>query len=276
MASSAPVPGDGEMRLRLASYNVHRCVGSDGAHHPDRVAEVLREIDADIVGLQEVDSGFEPRFGVDQLDRLATRMGMEAIEGPTLLGANGNYGNALLTRLPVRSVRRLDLSFRRRERRGALDVDVTTPAGTVRTVVTHFGLHRRERAVQAVRLARHLVAEPRPVTVLLGDFNEWRPLAGALRSLEDLLGRAPRLRSFPARWPLLALDRIWVSPAAALESIHTHPSALACVASDHLPVVANLRWRTSDASAKRASSAAGFVSRSSHAAAGRGQMRERE
>lgn len=234
--------GEEDVRLRVVSYNVHRCVGGDGAHLPDRVASVLRDIDADVVALQEVDSGFETRFGVDQLEFLAQEVGMRAIAGPTLRSADGHYGNALLTKLPIRTVRHVDLSVSRREPRGAIDADIEFNGSTLRVVATHFGLRARERRAQARRLVRHLGTYHRDLTLLLGDFNEWRPIGGALGSVERIYGRSHRVRSFPARYPLLALDRIWVHPKRAMGSLYVCDNATACIASDHLPVVAHIRW----------------------------------
>ncbi len=253
MRSDLPPTADGradgsDLRLRVASYNVHRCVGGDGVHDPARVGAVLRELDADVIGLQEVDCGFEPAFDVDQLELLANVAGMTPIEGPTLRGEGGHYGNAILTRVRPTSVRRHDLSVSRREPRGALDVDVDIQGTTIRVIATHLGLRRSERARQARKLAAALSDHARPQTVVVGDFNEWRPRERALVPLSAALGAAPRLRTFPARFPVLPLDRIWAMPPEAIESMSTHASPLASVASDHLPVVAMLRWNTGAAS----------------------------
>lgn len=234
--------------LRVASYNVHRCIGTDGRHDPDRVAAVIRELAADVVGLQEV-SCRRSAGGIDQLVHLARATGLEPIAGPTVCGPDHDVGNALLTSRPVLAVRRVDLSFGRREPRGALDVTLDAHGERVQVVVTHLGLRAAERRRQVASLLELLDGADR--LVLLGDFNEWFPAAAALRRVHATLGQGLAVRSFPSRRPLFALDRIWVWPRLALAGFGAHVSPLARVASDHLPVCGTIVWSgsSSDASA---------------------------
>ncbi len=226
--------------LIVASYNIHRCVGRDGRSDPERIAATIREIAADIVGLQEVDSHAEGLAGVDQLASLEHETGMHAVAGPALIHHDRGYGNAILSRWPVGNVRRFDLSVAGGEPRAALDAEVVVDAATVRVVVTHLGLRWRERRCQSRRLLRLIAAHEREPLVLIGDFNEWMPGSPSLRRIESALGRPHATRTFPARRPLLALDRVWVKPAERLERSWAHRSALARVASDHLPLVARV------------------------------------
>lgn len=225
----------------MASYNVHECVGPDGVRDPARVAAVVGELGAGVVGLQEVASHPSLETPAGQLEFLAGETGMTPVYGPTLSRRGGEYGNGLLTRLPVVEVWRHDLSLPRREPRGALEARLAAGGVSLRVVVTHLGLDRRERAQQAVALLDLLrlggSAEP---TVVLGDLNEWSPSGPALRILRRGLGPAPAPRSFPSRFPLLALDRIWASPTALLEWVRPHRTPRARQASDHLPVVGSL------------------------------------
>jgi len=232
--------------LRVASYNVHACVGLDGRRDAGRVASVIRELDADVVALQEVlaDGAAEDP---DQFSFLADGLGLHAVEGPTLhdeIGPFGRYGNAVLTRLPVADVDRLDLSVSDRESRGAVSVDVAWRGVRLRVVATHLGLQRVERRRQVDLLLDWMGDDPTraraAATVLAGDMNEWIPLAGSLRRLHRRFGRPPSVRTFPAGRPLLHLDRIWVAPRRALRRLSAHRSPLARVASDHLPVLAEL------------------------------------
>jgi len=238
----------GAPHLRVASYNVHRCVGSDGCYSPSRILEVLAEVDADLIGLQEVDSRSGPH--ADAFDALAAGSGLHAVAGPNIHTGRGVYGNLLLSRWPPRTVRRLDLSVGRHEPRGALDVDLETPLGRLRLLVLHLGLRVRERRAQMGALRRALAAELAPLTLVMGDFNvaHWRG--------PDLFGRsgardgtAPR--TFPSRWPLLALDRMQAAPAAMLTAVRAHASPLARRASDHLPLIAELHPPPATASAAR-------------------------
>jgi endonuclease/exonuclease/phosphatase family metal-dependent hydrolase len=230
-----------EGRLRIASYNVHQCVGADGRRDPARVVEVLREIDADVVGLQEVDA--RPGHGSDseQMDFVARRLGLTAIPGPTIVRHDGTYGNALLTRHPVRAVRSIDLTFYRREPRAAIDAELEIDGAVLRVVVTHLGLSPRERRWQVQKLVQHLGAGGNDALVVCGDINEWFGVGRPLRWLHRALGRCPALRTFPAWLPLFALDRVWVRPREAMLDARAHRSPTARVASDHLPCVADIR-----------------------------------
>ena len=216
--------------LRVASYNVHGCRGSDGKKDASRIAAVIEETGCDTVGLQESDS---------ELDFIAERTGMQAIPGLTLLRHDGHYGNALLTRRKVLAVRRLEFTWAAREPRNALDVDLEVAGEKVRIIVTHLGLWPAERRFQVKKLLevlRHTPASER--VIVLGDINEWLPLGRPLRWLNGLFGHSIVERSFPSRWPILALDRAWVRPRHSLLALKAHRTPLAAIASDHLPVKA--------------------------------------
>jgi endonuclease/exonuclease/phosphatase family metal-dependent hydrolase len=215
--------------LRIASYNVHGCVGADGKEDATRIAGVIRELDCDTVGLQEV----------HRLKEIGNIVGMETIEGMPHLWHERHVGNALLTRRKVLAVRHHEFGLPRCEPRTAIDADLEVEGEKVRVIVTHLGLPPAERRYQVKQLL--LLIKQTPLherVVVLGDINEWLPLGRPLRWMHALLGHSPSERSFPSRWPLFALDRVWVRPRNALVSFAAHRSALAACASDHLPVKA--------------------------------------
>ena len=216
--------------LRIASYNVHACRGTDGRKDAARIVKVIEELGCDTIGLQEVDY---------RLDYIGKKLGMQAIPGLTLARHDGPFGNALLTRRKVLDVRRLGFTYSRREPRNALDVDLDVNGETVRVIVTHLGLWPAERRYQVKKILELIRSTPAYERVIvLGDINEWLPLGRPLRWMNALFGRCPAERSFPSRWPLVALDRVWVRPRHALLALKAHRSPLAEVASDHLPVKA--------------------------------------
>jgi endonuclease/exonuclease/phosphatase family metal-dependent hydrolase len=226
--------------LTAVSYNIHQCVGTDGKRDPQRIATVIQDTKADIIGLQEVD--FNP-FGErksHQLDYLAEATGMRAVAGPTIRRTDIEFGNALLTCREIINVRFHDLTVVRRQPRGVIDAEILCDGKIVRVLVTHFGLALNERRRQAQSLIRILRQhrDDYALTLVIGDINEWRPRGFALYSLNSHLGKAPSRRTFPSFFPVFALDRIWVKPRAALLQIKIANNGAARTASDHLPVLA--------------------------------------
>lgn len=223
-------------RFTVASYNIHGCVGKDRRRDAQRIADVVGELDVDVVGLQEVDSRIGLADDDMQMDYLAKATGLTAIAGPAISRHDRHYGNLLLTRHPVADVRRLDLSVPGYEPRGALDVDLEIRHRRVRVIVTHFGLAGGERREQARRLLAALHQDPERMVVVLGDFNEWQPFSRSLKEMQQRLGVSPAPATYPAFFPVLALDRIWVWPQPALLEVHAHTTSMTRICSDHLPL----------------------------------------
>ncbi|MET0594316.1 MAG: endonuclease/exonuclease/phosphatase family protein [Polyangiaceae bacterium] len=230
-----------EKRLAVATYNVHRYVGRDGVRDVARIARVIESLDADIVALPVAEANrIAPGDDDVPVDVLAHLVGLTAISGPTIEHNEGHYGNAILTRLPVRDVRTLDLTFRAREPRGAIDADLEFEGTPIRVIATHLGLLPRERRHQVQRILETVADQGEGITVLLGDINEWLVSGRPLRWLHRRFGECHARRTFPARFPLFALDRIWVHPKNALQCVLAKDTPEARVASDHLPVRAEI------------------------------------
>jgi endonuclease/exonuclease/phosphatase family metal-dependent hydrolase len=206
---------------------------------PERCVAVLMEIDAHVVALQEVE--FRPGHELDALAFLARETGTLQIPGVTMTREGAQYGNALLTRLPPVKIRRHDLSVRGREPRAALDVDLKPYGCDMQLIATHLGLRPAERREQVRQLLPLFKVQSRDLVVLAGDLNEWFLWGRPLRMLKKLFPETRHRRSWPARVPLFSLDRIWMHPIRALRRLAAHNSAMARVASDHLPLTADIK-----------------------------------
>ena len=225
-------------KLRIATYNIHLGIGRDSRFSPKRILQVLRELDADAVALQEVQLG-AGRF--DMLGYLTRGTGWHAVAGPCLNHPkHGSYGNALLSRHPIRDVQHIDLSFPRREPRGAIDAEINCNGRALRIIATHLGLRPAERRAQIQHLLYSFGRDEAMPAVLVGDLNEWFLWGRPSRWLHAYFSATPAPRTFPSGRPVFALDRIWMRPRIQLRRIFAHATPLARVASDHLPLVAVL------------------------------------
>ncbi len=232
-AAAAPVA------LTVATWNIHRGVGGDGRYAPDRIFAVLDELRADVVALQEVAAH---RGHENFLTELARVTGYRVIADPLHEHDDHDIGNAVLSRLAVTKAARVDLAVDGYEPRSALDVVVTHAAGrSLRLLATHLGLRPGERRQQVKRLLAAVDEDASRPTLLMGDVNEWYLWGRPLRWLHAHFRHAPAApRTFPARRPMFALDRIWITPAACLQVLASHATPLARAASDHLPLVARI------------------------------------
>jgi endonuclease/exonuclease/phosphatase family metal-dependent hydrolase len=239
------------LTLRVMSYNVHRCVGCDGVLSPDRVAHVIARYRPDVVALQELDVGHARTGFHHQPALLAGALDMHYYFHPAVAAGTEGYGDAILSRYPLRVVRAGPLpAFARGiwpEQRGALWVTIDCEGRRVQVLNTHLGLSGRERLAQAAALlGPDWLGHPdcAPPRLLCGDFNAF-PGSGAHRLLRAALpeaqvgrGRAPA--TFPSRWPLLRLDHVFHSPELAVRGVMVPRSRLTRVASDHLPLIAEV------------------------------------
>ncbi len=223
--------------VSVATWNIHAAVGMDGHFSPQRIADVLRETDADIVALQEVPLGGTHWPNVLQL--LAGSLDRVGVEGPTFSVGGRRFGNAVLSRFPVLRTRRIDISFGAHEPRGAVDADIHCHGNPLRVIATHLGLRAAERRAQVARLLQVFDTDEMPV-LLMGDVNEWFVWGRTLRRLVSHFQPVPAPATFPACCPVFALDRIWIRPRHRLVQVRVHASALAKKASDHLPLLAHI------------------------------------
>ncbi|MFZ0792070.1 MAG: endonuclease/exonuclease/phosphatase family protein [Chromatiaceae bacterium] len=224
--------------MRVATYNVHDCVGRDGRFGPGRIAEVLAELDAEVIALQEVT--LDRAGELIRLFEAATAL--RATDGTVFERGVGRYGNVVLTRHAVTAPRLHDLSCVGREPRGAIDVVIEMNGGPLRVCATHLGLARSERKRQIDRLCALLCGRP-GAALLLGDFNVWWG-STALAPLAAGGFEHVRVPSFPT-WPcpVISLDRIFALAPLLIARCWRHDSPLARIASDHFPLLADLQIR---------------------------------
>ncbi|HEX8287830.1 MAG TPA: endonuclease/exonuclease/phosphatase family protein [Pyrinomonadaceae bacterium] len=233
--------------FRIATYNVHKCKGLDLQTSPLRIADVLREINADIIALQEVVSVQNGTARENQARFIAEELGFDYCMGENRKHFGGVYGNVVLSRFPITETKNHDISVPGREPRGCLHADVKINSNDYLHIYNiHLGTAFFERRKQAIRLLdaeilnRHHFA-PR---IMLGDFNEWtqgltsRLLKNHFRSA-DLREHLPRKRTYPGILPFLHLDHIYYDNHLKIENAFIHRTRLALVASDHLPLVAD-------------------------------------
>ena len=224
--------------LVVASYNIHKCVGTDGKRDPGRIVDVIGEINPDIIALQEVDTRFGERKGLLHLERLEREHGLVPVPLTKPSAAHGWHGNIVLYRKGLVSHVH-ELTLPGLEPRGALvtELDIAEEK-TVRIIAAHFGLLRRSREQQARAIVELMRRDRKRPTLVLGDLNEWR--AGpksALHGFSPAFGPLqPSAPSFPSRLPFLALDRIIPNQPGLISDVVAHETPLSRVASDHLPI----------------------------------------
>ena len=240
------------MRLTFASYNIHKAVGLDRRRDPERIFEILREIDhehgADVIALQEVDMRFGTRESVIPR-RLLDESGLghghghspwRAVSPRTRPGSLGWHGNVLLVRreIEVIGVEAIDLPTL--EPRGAICADLAHNGQRFQVAAMHLDLSGLRRRHQIGAVCAHLQRHGSRPSVAMGDLNEWSPRRGALGAFGSKLTVHAPGHSFPARRPIAQLDRIVTSPHWRVDALGVHASALARTGSDHLPVWARM------------------------------------
>jgi endonuclease/exonuclease/phosphatase family metal-dependent hydrolase len=236
--------------FRVATYNTHKCRGMDGRIRPQRVAEVLRELEADVIALQEVVSLSGGKKEQNQAQYLADATGFEFRIGETRKLWGAAYGNVLLSRFPVKQVEVYDLTASRREPRGCIRCDIEiAPNKIVHVFNIHLGTGYLERRKQAqLLMARDILRSPRlkHPRLVVGDFNEWtrglvsRSLQNEFESV-DIEMHLRRKRTYPGVLPIMHLDHMYFDRELALQEFLLHRSRMALMASDHLPLLAEFR-----------------------------------
>jgi len=224
--------------IKVASYNIHKGVGLDRRRNPERVLDVLREIDADVIALQEADRRFGPRERVLPHHLLDSHSDWQPVDFGMRAASMGWHGNVVLARKSARVTGCGPIHLPSLEPRGAVRADLRTHDGQdLRVVGMHLDLSGLWRRRQAAAILAHVAgcSQAHP-TVLMGDLNEWSGSAGCLRDFCRDYAIAPTGPSFHSRRPIGRLDRIMVSRDLRIVDCGVHASLAARQASDHLPI----------------------------------------
>ncbi|NLS05320.1 EEP domain-containing protein [Rhizobium sp. P32RR-XVIII] len=245
---SSVLPEQAGGELKILTYNVHSCIGTDRRIEPTRIADVIAETGADIIALQELDVGRKRTGGVDQAHMIASLLKMEAHFHPALHVEEEKYGDAILTALPTRLIKAGRLPSVG-EMRGAIWVQVDLAGAHLNLLNTHLGLRRIDRARQATALlgeewigSANFQAAP---AIICGDLNAiplspaYKMLARHFRDAHLLAARRPRA-TYPSRLPVLRIDHIFVSDGLDVTSAIVPTTPLARRASDHLPLLVSV------------------------------------
>jgi endonuclease/exonuclease/phosphatase family metal-dependent hydrolase len=229
------------VQISFASYNIHKAVGLDRRRDPDRILAVLREVDADVVALQEADRRFGSRASVLPLAAIAEHTPYRPVPLSGRPDSIGWHGNALLVRRGIEIADASIVPLPALEPRGAIRADIVADGRLLRVIGMHLDLSglRRRQQVRSVLGHAQGCGEPCP-TVLMGDFNEWTLHGGCFREFLHGWHLLAPGRSFPSRRPVAQLDRIVVSEDWKVVETGVHHSPLAARGSDHLPVWARL------------------------------------
>jgi endonuclease/exonuclease/phosphatase family metal-dependent hydrolase len=239
--------------FRVVTYNIHQCRGLDQKLQPGRILDVLQEIDADVVALQEVLCLNDGARELNQGLYLAQELGFHHVFGGNLILEKGGYGNLILSRFRILEARNHDISVSGRQPRGCLRADVEVAGNRLHVFNAHLGTSLRERRLQAPKLlAEEVLNKPglSSYRIVLGDFNDWTRFGLITRMLSREMEAAPLAKhlkwkcTYPGVLPLLHLDHIYHDSALQLERLRLHRSRKALVASDHLPLVADFQWAT--------------------------------
>lgn len=238
------------MRIfRIATYNIHKGRGLDGRTRVERIARVLDKIKPDIVALQEVVNHEGSSIEDHQASFLAARLGYFFAIGETRKHRGGVYGNVTLSRWKFERVRQIDLTVYGREERGVLRTDIRIGHHLVHVFNLHLGTAHRERKLQAIRLMDADLLRAVDISgprIVLGDFNDWthglvtRTLSAEFH-FSDLAEHLPRRRNYPALLPFLHLDHIYYDHHLKIAGARFQQDRLSLIASDHLPLVADLK-----------------------------------
>ncbi|KWV92136.1 endonuclease/exonuclease/phosphatase family protein [Erythrobacter sp. YT30] len=228
--------------LKIASYNIRKAIGTDRTRRPIRILNVLEEIDADIVVLQEADRRFGKRQSALPAFLIEAHSDYKAVPLDVQRDSMGWHGNAILVREDIEIEHHDIIHIPYLEPRGVITARLKVRGQTLSVFGMHLdlsGLWRTKQANVIADLARE--EQQHGPTILTGDLNEWRRNAGCLKVFQRYFSVLDCGRSFHSQRPLARLDRIMHCDRVEALEWGVHHSSLATRASDHLPVWARLK-----------------------------------
>lgn len=236
--------------LRVLTYNIHHGEGLDKKIDLERIAKLIRESKADLVALQEVDRNVKRSGSVDQPARLSELTGMKSVFGKNIDLQGGQYGNAVLSRLPIQKHENHHLPLLSKEQRGLLEVLVTVGPRKLIFCATHFNEKPdSEEQKASVAMLKEFVEKRAGTPMIIGgDFNA-TPKTRTVTDLSRFLTSAMPVDSkdlftFPADKPDRLIDYVLYTPKTGLRctEVRVLPEP---VASDHRPVLTVFEFATS-------------------------------
>ena len=237
--------------VRIATYNIHKSIGLDRQFAPERIAEVLREINADIIALQEVLCHSNSCQRDHQAEFIARELNMDLSFGSNRHIKRGQYGNAVLSRLPIKNSENFDITVEKREPRGCLRTEITLDqAKSLQFFNLHLGTSFFERRRQVYKLLAADVLNNEKFSgsrIIAGDFNEWtnglttRLFKASFQTIDSKLDLGKR-KTYPGIFPFLHLDHIYYDAPFKPQKAFLHRTRAALIASDHLPIVVDFDY----------------------------------
>lgn len=226
--------------IKVMTYNIHGAVGTDKIRDYDRIGSLLKKEKIDIVLIQEVDSPPSERSLSEMINKLKTDHFSFSMTASTIDTPERYLGNAILSRFPFEHESVLQIGVPHRECRNIMEAIVSTPKGRLRVLNTHFGLSRRERCKQFAKMYELLQKNNDLPFIIGGDINEWTPVVRRLTQMNKTFTPLKTERTFPTRFPIFRLDRMWCQPSTLVKKNGVFKTPFTKYYSDHYPILAEI------------------------------------
>ncbi|KAB7614431.1 metal-dependent hydrolase [Amylibacter sp. SFDW26] len=226
--------------MKIASYNIRKCIGLDRQRNPQRVLSIIDDLSVDVIALQEADKRLGQRPTSIPFDEIRRKTNMKPVSMDKTAQSLGWHGNSILINKHANAENVEDITLPGLEPRGALMADVHVKNGNpIRIVAIHLGLLRKSRIKQLDHLQNLLAKKKTLPTIIMGDFNEWS-LKKGMEPISDSFSILSPGKSFHSAIPMAQLDRFAYSNDLTVNDAGVYEKKVAKIASDHLPVWADI------------------------------------